>query len=139
MSQPSGQNPNQPFTGQAMVGQLLTPAEYARLGAEMRSSGMDEVAIGDYFEFVERTVLGVAQQAARDVVMKTLPRTLAMSRNVHRTAALEIMRRIQAKTGGLGVLSHAGCAQICMDVAEQVPSQMTRGPVRAGVLQHRQR
>lgn len=136
MTDVDGAQPQAPQT--PLIGQLLTPAEYATLGASMRSAGMTDAQIGQYFELVERTVLEAATQAARNVVLRLAPQTLQMTQNVHRAACLEIMHRIQSRQGGFGVLSHASCAQIAMDVSRQAPQHETRGPVRAGVLQPRQ-
>jgi len=118
-------------------GHLLTPAEYAMLGAQMsQQAGWTQEQIAAFFEEMNRAVLDAAARAARDCVMKLVPATLKMTNDIHNATALEIMRRIQARQAGFGVLSHAACAQICMDVAQEAPRTRPRGPVRAGnVLQ----
>lgn len=119
MTAPGPQNSG----GNALAGQVVTSTDYAVIGADMQAAGMTSDQISELLGLIGRTAELKHVQASREVVMAILPKLLQVMQDVHRSACLRIMARIQSKTGGLGVVVHNDCARIAYEVSLQPPSQ----------------
>jgi len=97
---------------------VLTPTDFAQLGAKMAGAGFNEEQITAFLAELEDN----ARQKARDLVVESTSQLLGLITDVHQATAMAIYRDLTAKqqgvfTGGL----HAGCAQIALNVAQQPP------------------
>ena len=97
---------------------VLTPTDFAQLGAKMAGAGFDEDQITAFLANLEER----ARQKARDLVIESTSEVLGLLTSVHTTTAMTIYQQLNAKQQGiLGGSLHAQCAQIALNVAQQPP------------------
>jgi hypothetical protein len=109
----------------ALVGQILTPADHMVMGGQLSQAGIDDAEISNLIGLIERTASENARQAARDTALSLLPVFIDLIKKTHATTDMDIHRRLTNKTAGFGgLVTHRDCAQIALDVANGTPSHV---------------
>lgn len=119
MSQPVA-SPKSPAPIQ--IGTVLTPDDYAQLGARMNRVGFQGDDITAFLSKIEAR----AGQMARDLVVAATTDLLELVQNVHHDTAMNIYDAL-AQRNARGMLQiHAECAQLALQEAQAAPRRRRR-------------
>ncbi len=120
MSQPVVASPKSPAPVQ--IGTVLTPDDYAQLGARMNRVGFGSDDITAFLSKIEAR----AGQMARDLVVAATTDLLELVQNVHVDTAMNIYDLIVQRNARGMLPMHNECAQIALNESNAAPRRRRR-------------